>query len=127
MSCGSNNSNTDLAKLKKLPASRCKYPQLQNLPADQITRSAFVAEDGNLFTSADYSALESRLGADIYNEPEMLKEFLEGSGDMHSLCAKLVFHEELKDIEVKDIKKLRPDLRKKVKSVEFAKQFEIFL
>lgn len=56
----------------------------------------------------------------------MLKEFIEGSGDMHSLCAKMVFAEELKDIEVKDIKKVRPDLRKKVKSVEFAKQFEIF-
>lgn len=67
--------------------------------------------------------LESRLGADIYNEPEMLKEFIEGSGDMHSLCAKMVFAEELKDVEVKDIKKVRPDLRKKVKSVEFAKQF----
>lgn len=44
-------------------------------------------------------------------------------GDMHSLCAKMVFHEELADIPVKDIKKKRPDLRKKVKSVEFAKQF----
>ena len=48
----------------------------------------------------------------------MLNEFLHGSGDMHSLCAKMVFHEELKDIEVKDIKKLRPDLRTKVKSIE---------
>lgn len=38
---------------------------------------------------------------------------------MHSLCAKLVFHEELKDIDVKDVKKLRPDLRKKVKPIEF--------
>lgn len=42
---------------------------------------------------------------------------------MHSLCAKLVFHEELKDIDVKDVKKLRPDLRKKVKPIEFSQQF----
>lgn len=127
MSCGSKSKNEDLAKLKKIPASRCSFPQLQNLPADEITRSAFTAQKGNLFCSCDYSALESRLGADIYNEPEMLKEFLEGSGDMHSLCAKLVFHEDLKDIPVKDIAKVRPDLRKKVKPIEFSQQFEIFI
>lgn len=70
--------------------------------------------------------LESRLGADIYNEKAMLDEFLYGSGDMHSLCAKLVFHEELKDIDVKDVKKKRPDLRSKVKSIEFSQQFVNF-
>lgn len=123
MSCGSTQPNTDLEKYKKLPKDSCKYPNLQQLPADDVTRSCFVAPEGHLMVSADFSALESRLGADIYQEKEMLKEFLEGSGDMHSLCAKMVFAEELKDVEVKDIKKVRPDLRKKVKSVEFAKQF----
>lgn len=73
--------------------------------------------------SADYSALESRLGADIYNEKEMLREYLEGSGDIHSLVAKACFPDELDGIEVKDIKKLRPDLRKKAKAPEFACQF----
>lgn len=123
MSCGSKNTNADLAKLKGIPASRCKMVQLQNLPSDEITRGSFIPNDGNLFTSCDYSALESRLGADIYNEPEMLREFIEGSGDIHSLCAKLVFHEELKDVEIKDIKHVRPDLRKKVKPIEFSQQF----
>lgn len=124
MSCGdSKNNDLDLAKLKGISPSRCKYVQLQNLPANEITRSSFVAEKGNIFCSCDYSALESRLGADIYNEHEMLREFLEGSGDMHSLCAKLVFHEELKDISVKDIADKRPDLRKKVKPIEFSQQF----
>lgn len=123
MSCGSTQPNTDLEKYKKLPKGSCKYPNLQQLPSDDVTRSCFVAPEGHLMVSADFSALESRLGADIYQEKEMLKEFLEGSGDMHSLCAKMVFAEELKDVEVKDIKKVRPDLRKKVKSVEFAKQF----
>ena len=121
MSCGSNQNNNDLAKEKKIRFAG--YPQLQNLPANEATRSSFVAEKGNLFCSCDYSALESRLGADIYNEKAMLDEFLYGSGDMHSLCAKMVFHEELKDIEVKDIKKKRPDLRTKVKSIEFSQQF----
>lgn len=53
----------------------------------------------------------------------MIDEFLYGSGDMHSLCASMVFKKELEGIDVKDIKKKRPDLRSKVKSVEFAKQF----
>lgn len=121
MSCGSNQNNFDLAKKKGLKLV-C-FPQLQNLPANEATRSSFIAEKGNLFCSCDYSALESRLGADIYNEKAMLEEFLHGSGDMHSLCAKMVFHEELKDIEVKDIKKKRPDLRTKVKNIEFSQQF----
>ena len=125
MSCGSRNTNTDLAKLKGIAPSRCKYVQLQNLPSDEITRGAFVPNKGNLMTACDYSALESRLGADIYNEPEMLEEFLHRSGDMHSLCAKLVFHEELKDVPIEEIKDKRPDLRKKVKPIEFSQQFEI--
>lgn len=123
MSCGSRNTNSDLAKIKKISPSRCKYVQLQNLPSDEITRSAFIPKEGNLMTACDYSALESRLGADIYNEAEMLEEFLHRSGDMHSLCAKLVFHEELKDIPIEEIKSKRPDLRKKVKPIEFSQQF----
>ena len=123
MSCGSRSKNTDLAKSKGITPSRCGYPQLQNLPSDHITRSSFIPNEGNLMTSCDYSALESRLGADIYNEPEMLREFLEGSGDMHSLCAKLVFKDELEGVDVKDVKDVRPDLRKKVKPIEFSQQF----
>lgn len=123
MSCGSRNLNTDLAKIKNIPASRCKYVQLQNLPSDEITRHSFIPNDGNLMTACDYNALESRLGADIYNEPAMLEEFLHRSGDIHSLCAKMVFHEELKDIPIEEIKDKRPDLRKKVKPIEFSQQF----
>ena len=130
MSCGSKDVNTSLAKLKGLPIRKqsntkthCGYPQLQNLPADKETRSAFICEPGNVFCSCDYSALESRLGADIYQDQAMINEYLHGSGDIHSLVAKACFPEELKDIEVKDIKKLRPDLRTKAKSPEFAKQF----
>lgn len=123
MSCGSKQSNYALAKIKKLAAGEVSYPNIQQLPSDEQTRSAFVSEEGKNFLSCDYSALESRLGADIYNEKAMLDEFLHGGGDMHSLCAKMVFSDELKDTAVKEVKHLRPDLRKRVKSVEFAKQF----
>ena len=54
MACGSKQNNTDLAKANKVRFAG--YPQLQNLPANEQTRSAFVAEEGNLFCSCDYSA-----------------------------------------------------------------------
>ena len=123
MSCGSRNTNTDLARLKGIVPSRCKYVQLQNLPSDEITRSAFIPKEGNLMTACDYAALESRLGADIYNDEAMLKEYLEGSGDIHSLVAKACFPKELEGIPVSEIKSKRPDLRKKAKAPEFACQF----
>lgn len=129
MSCGSKEINIALAKLKHLPTStknnnlKVSYPQLQNLPATEQTRSCFVSKKGNKFASGDYNALESRLGADIYNEPAMIEEYLYGSGDIHSLVAKACFPQELADVPVKEIKKKRPDLRKKAKAPEFAKQF----
>ena len=124
MSCGSQQPNTDLAKYKKIPSKECTYPNMQQLPADEPTRGAFTAPDGYEWCSCDYSALESRLGADIYNEKSMLDEFLHGSGDMHSLCAYMVYKNEIpRDTPIKDIKKLYPDLRKHVKPIEFSQQF----
>lgn len=96
---------------------------MQQLPKNEETRSCFVAEKGNLFCSCDYSAMEARLGAMVYNEKVLLDEFKYGSGDSHSAYAKVVYSKDLEGIEVKDIKKKRPDLRNAVKSIEFAVQF----
>lgn len=123
MSCGSQQSNTDLARYKGIKPSDCTYPNMQQLPGNAETRAAFTAPKGYKWVSCDYSALESRLGADIYNEKSMLKEFLEGSGDMHSLCAYMVYKEIPRDTPIKDIKKLFPNLRKAVKGIEFSQQF----
>jgi DNA polymerase I-like protein with 3'-5' exonuclease and polymerase domains len=122
MSCGSQQSNTDLAYAKKLPQKDCTYCNFQQLPADHTTRSCFVSEEGNLFCSCDFSALESRLGADIYQEHSMIEEFLYKSGDIHSLVAKACFPE-LKDKTTEEIKKNYPDLRKKAKPIGFSQQF----
>lgn len=122
MSCGSTEPNIDLAKLKKLPQDSCKYPNMQQLPHDALTRSCFIAEKGNLWVSCDYSAIESRLGGAIYKEKSIIDEFLHGSGDMHSLVAKMVF-KELKDVPVKEIKKRFPHLRSAAKPIEFSQQF----
>ena len=122
MSCGSTEPNIDLAKFKKLPQDSCKYPNMQQLPHDALTRSCFIAEKGNLWVSCDYSAIESRLGGAIYKEKSIIDEFLHGSGDMHSLVAKMVF-KELKDVPVKEIKKRFPHLRSAAKPIEFSQQF----
>lgn len=126
MSCGSKQSNTDLAKALGISPSACAYPNLQQLPADEPTRSSFVAPEGNLMVSADFSAEESRLGADIYQDKEFIKEFLERSGDMHSMFAWAVFKKECQECgcsSVSDVKKKAPQWRKAVKAVEFAYMF----
>ena len=54
----------------------------------------------------------------------MINEFLYGSGDMHSLCAYMVYKNIIpRDTPIKDIKKLFPHQRKEVKSIEFSQQF----
>nr|DAG98468.1 MAG TPA: Prex DNA polymerase [Crassvirales sp.] len=123
MSSGSSDSNKSLAKAKGLSAKDVSYPNMQQLPHDAITRACFIAEKGNAFISCDYSAMEARIGADVYNEHKLLDEFLYGSGDTHAVYAKAVYKEELKDIPTSEVKKKRPDLRNEVKSVEFATQF----
>ena len=124
MSCGSQQQNTALAKLNHVKPSECTYPNMQQLPHDAETRACFTAPKGYLWSSCDFSALESRLGADIYNEQSMLDEFLHGSGDMHSLCAYMVYKEEIpRDTPIKEIKKKYPHLRSAVKPIEFSQQF----
>ena len=126
MSCGSKQSDDDLAKYKKLRPSECSYPNLQQLPADEDTRSSFVSDVDNVFCSCDYSAMESYLGADIYNDKEFQNEFLYGSKDTHSLFAWMVFRKECEELGctcVADVKSKAPQWRKAVKAVEFAYMF----
>lgn len=123
MSSGGSSSNTSLAAAKGLDAKDVKYVNLQNLPArgdeGKVARACFIAKPGNTFISCDYSAEESRVSADVWNEKSLLHAFKEGI-DTHNLYAKMCFPEELADVDVKDVKKVRPDLRQAAKSAEFA-------
>lgn len=126
LSCGSNQSDTDLAKLKKLAPQECKYLNIQQLPADDKTRGAFTAPKGYKFVSADFSAEESRLAADIYQDKAFLDEFLYGSKDTHNMFAWIVYRKECEELGCKsatDVKKLAPQWRKKVKGFEFGYMF----
>ena len=99
--------------------NKVKYINFLNLPADAETRACFVAENGNAWISIDYSGQESALLASIANDKLMLKEINEGSGDIHSLVASLVFKKEIGDTPLKEIKKKFHDLRQFAKGYEF--------
>lgn len=126
LACGSQTQNSSLAKVKKLPQStqknpefKCAYPQLQNLPADEITRASFCAEKGNIWISVDYSGQESVLMADFSQDPSMMDVFLKGE-DMHSTVAYRIYLDEIpRDTSIKDIKKLYKHLRQEAKGPEF--------
>ena len=102
-----------------IPGRKIPLVNLQNLPADAETRACFVAEKGNKWISADYSGEESVILANISKDKAMIDLFLHGCGDLHSLVAKMVYPDELRNIPIEQVKKLRPDLRRKAKSPEF--------
>lgn len=102
-----------------IPGKKVPLINLQNMPADKDTREAFVAEEGNKFISIDFSGEESVILANISQDKAMIELFTTGCGDLHNLVAKMVYKDELRDVPVEDVKKVRPDLRKKAKAPEF--------
>lgn len=128
LACGSQQQNISLAKLKGLPCSsksapkdttlKCAYPQMQNLPADEITRASFCAEPGNAWISVDYCGEESVLMADFSQDTAMMNVFLTGE-DMHSTVAYMLYPDQIpRDTSIKDIKKLYKHLRQEAKGPE---------
>lgn len=101
-----------------IPGKKVPLVNLQNLPADAETRACFCAEKGNKWISADYSGEESVILANIARDKAMIELFTNGCGDLHSLVAKMVYPDELRNVDVKDVKKVRPDLRKAAKAPE---------
>ena len=71
-----------------------KNPNLQNIPIrsedGRLIRSAFCAQDGWLFLSADYSQIELVVLAHMSQDEELRKAFIEG-GDVHRYTASLIF------------------------------------
>jgi DNA polymerase-1 len=69
-------------------------PNLQNIPirteVGRRIREAFVAEDGRVLLSADYSQIELRLAAHMADVPPLREAFANGD-DIHSLTAQELF------------------------------------
>ncbi len=79
-----------------------KDPNLQNIPIREEEgrriRSAFVAEDGYTFLSADYSQIELAVLAYLSQDPMLLKAFREKS-DIHRQTASLIFNVPLEEVD----------------------------
>jgi DNA polymerase-1 len=75
-------------------------PNLQNIPVRTETgrriREAFVADEGNVLLSADYSQIELRLAAYMADVPALKAAFANGE-DIHSLTAQELFGEVNRD------------------------------
>ena len=76
-------------------------PNLQNIPVrtddGREIRRAFIADEGDLLLSADYSQIELRLIADISGDPGMVDAFNAGA-DIHRATAAKIYHEKLGDV-----------------------------
>ncbi|HPM41982.1 MAG TPA: DNA polymerase, partial [bacterium] len=83
--------NQAIAATGRLSSSE---PNLQNIPArseeGRRIREAFVAEEGFLLASADYSQIELRVLAHMSGEPALLAAFERGE-DVHALTASGIF------------------------------------
>ena len=101
---------------------------IQNIPHDPETRACFISAPGNVWISADYQSQESRIIASVANDPAMLDLFINGSGDVHSLVAKMSYSQIPRDLPVEDVKSFSKasakegglDYRQEAKGIEFA-------
>ncbi len=89
-------------------------PNLQNIPIrsdeGQKIRKAFVADNGNLIVSADYSQIELRLLAHTAGISK-LKQAFHDKLDIHAITASQMFGVNLKDVD--------SHLRRKAKTINF--------
>ncbi len=89
-------------------------PNLQNIPIrterGQQIRKAFIASDGCVLVSADYSQIELRILAHITGDPGLVHAFQEDL-DIHTATAAEIFGVGLSDVT--------PDLRRAAKAVNF--------
>jgi len=103
-------------------------PNMQQIPADNKYRNCFIAPEGWVFVSSDYSSQELNVIAFGSKDPVFLHA-LENEQDLHSVCAELVFQDEWKNASEPDcayqISKQKCDcpkhkkLRTQVKSINF--------
>ncbi len=89
-------------------------PNLQNIPIrteeGRRIRRVFIAEDGHLLLSADYSQIELRLVADVAGI-ERLKQAFKDGADIHAITASEVFGVPVEGMD--------PMVRRKAKAINF--------
>lgn len=117
LSCGSGGKNSSNEDSKK---TNDKSINIQQLPATEETRAAFVPEEGYMLIDCDYGDQEGHVFTELSNDKEWIKFYNDpNERDGHSFVAKMCFPDELDGIEEKDVKSKRKDLRKLAKSARF--------
>ena len=89
-------------------------PNLQNIPIrdedGKEIRKAFIADEGCIFFSADYSQIELRIMAHLSQDANMLEAFNSGQ-DVHSATAAKIYKVDMNDVT--------SDMRRKAKTANF--------
>lgn len=97
-----------------------KSVNVQQLPATEETRAAFVPEKGHLLVDCDYGDQEGHVFTELSNDREWIAFYNDPSQrDGHSFVAKMCFPKDLDGVEEKDVKKVRKDLRDLAKKARF--------
>ena len=89
-------------------------PNLQNIPVREERgreiRKAFVANEGRILLSADYSQIELRLMAHLSKDEAMIADFISGN-DIHAATAAKIFNVPLNEVT--------KDMRSRAKTANF--------
>ena len=97
-----------------------KSVNVQQLPATEETRAAFVPEKGHLLVDCDYGDQEGHVFTELSNDREWIAFYNDpAQRDGHSFVAKMCFPKDLGGVEEKDVKKVRKDLRDLAKKARF--------
>lgn len=100
--------------------SNDKSVNIQQLPATEETRAAFIPEKGHMLIDCDYGDQEGHVFTELSGDKEWIDFYNDpNQRDGHSFVAKMCFPKDLNGIEEKDVKKMRKDLRDLAKKARF--------
>ena len=100
--------------------SNDKSVNIQQLPATEETRAAFIPEKGHMLIDCDYGDQEGHVFTELSGDKEWINFYNDpNQRDGHSFVAKMCFPKDLDGIEEKDVKKMRKDLRDLAKKARF--------
>lgn len=100
--------------------SNDKSVNIQQLPATEETRAAFIPADGHMLIDCDYGDQEGHVFTELSGDKEWVAFYNDpNQRDGHSFVAKMCFPKDLDGVEEKNVKKVRKDLRDLAKKARF--------